>query len=157
MFMDGFHSIFEKDISCINLFFSGWTLNTPIKFTCACLGVILLGFFTEGILFSRHAFFSKYKGSVIKRRISQFILHFFCSILGYLVMLIAMVYNIELLFSLCFGLALGYDFFRGASLPPPTSLEPCCRTIGEGDDLIESSGSGVVDPLLTRKRLVKNS
>ena len=57
MYMDnGFISTFGSSSNnqpCLNLFFRGWTLDGPLKFTLACFAVIMFGIGIEGFSFLR--------------------------------------------------------------------------------------------------------
>ena len=55
MLMQGFESTKGQN-TCIILFFKAWTLNTPVKFVFACIGVAGLGFFIEAIIAFRRKF-----------------------------------------------------------------------------------------------------
>lgn len=111
MYMDGFHSIiFGGSSSCINLFFPSWTLDSKLKVFLAMSGLFLLGVCTEGVSALRLRFFSDMQpGHRKKAMIVCF--HGLQAFLGYSLMLGAMTFSIELLLSVCSGLAVGYFFF----------------------------------------------
>ena len=38
MYMDGFNSIFNENVLCVNLWFVSWTLDSRFKFGTGCVG-----------------------------------------------------------------------------------------------------------------------
>jgi len=119
MNMDGFVLNLKggKDTTCINYLLPSLTLNTRGKFIIAM--IITVGF---GILLE---YLSKVRNSYQKRfyynsrttrgkstdKYKLFLLHLLQSFLGYIGMMIAMTYSLELLFCTVFGLGLGYAYF----------------------------------------------
>jgi len=105
MFMDGFHSVIFGDSSnsCVNLLFSSWTLDTRLKVYLAMGGLFLLGVGTEALSFMRKK---------LRHRKYIVFIHPLQALLGYLMMLGGMTFVIELLFSICSGLAYGYYYFQ---------------------------------------------
>ena len=106
MFMDGFHSIIFRGSAspyCINLFFSSWTLDSRLKVILGMIGLFLMAIGAEGLSVVR-------KKTRKKSRIVA--LHALQAFTGYLLMLGGMTFVIELLFSICLGLATGYYIFH---------------------------------------------
>merc|ERR1719343_468540 len=119
MNMDGFILNLQggKDTTCINYLLPSLTLNTRGKFLIAMIITVLFGIFLE--------YLSKVRTSYQKRfyydtrttrgkstdKYKLFFLHLVQSLLGYIGMMIAMTYSIELLFCIVFGLGLGYAYF----------------------------------------------
>ena len=106
MFMDGFHSIIFHGSSspyCINLFFSSWTLDSRPKILLAMIVLFFMAIGAEGLSVVR-------KKTRKKSRIIA--LHALQTFTGYLLMLGGMTFVIELLFSVCLGLAIGYYMFH---------------------------------------------
>lgn len=57
--------------------------------------------------------------------------------LGYVAMLIAMTYQVELFFCIVIGLATGFALFN-LSEPPPENVDPCCTDGGHNDVLYKT-------------------
>eukprot|EP00566_Odontella_aurita_P001495 CAMPEP_0113553588 /NCGR_PEP_ID=MMETSP0015_2-20120614/15696_1 /TAXON_ID=2838 /ORGANISM="Odontella" /LENGTH=239 /DNA_ID=CAMNT_0000454673 /DNA_START=291 /DNA_END=1010 /DNA_ORIENTATION=+ /assembly_acc=CAM_ASM_000160 len=126
MYMSGFQwSLFAdpSEVPCLNLFSPSWTLDTRPKFFLGMLAVLLLALVTEGVSFLRMKMSKKpiererrrrnsrtWRG---KRKASLFRLglHGLQALLGYLLMIAAMTYSIELLLSAIVGLIIGHGTF----------------------------------------------
>lgn len=129
MVMSGFQSVTADNANCIILFFRPWLLNTPLKFAMGCIGVFLLGVLIEAaIMFRRHvtneAHFPKKwirEGAIT----SLFALNV---TLGYLAMLAAMTFNVELFISTVMGLAVGHVALGNSQQPVRESADACCVT-----------------------------
>ena len=127
MYMDGFYSTLQEergDTACVNLFFTDWTLNTSVKYCFACLGIFAAGMFVEFLTFCRKHIVRRHRWS-IPRDVFMVLLHGIQVMLGYLLMLAAMSYNVELFVMVVLGLMCGYACFNLAS-PPKSNLDPCC-------------------------------
>jgi len=120
MFMDGFHSIIIDGFSsnsspkpCINLFFSSWTITSKSQLLLAMLGLFILGTITESLSVARLTFAGNTNHDIVsvRRKTAIVCIHGLQAFLGYFLMLGAMTFSIELLFSVCMGLASGYFFF----------------------------------------------
>ena len=120
MYMDGFHSILfsakDSKQSCINLFFSSWTLDTTWKVLFAMVTLFILAFGMEGLSATRLNFFSSSNIDALgfttrKKSMLIVLFHALQAFLGYMLMLGAMTFSLELLLSVCFGLAAGYYHF----------------------------------------------
>jgi hypothetical protein len=117
----GFRVSLRGNQPCLNLFFPGWTLDTPGKFAAAMIGIALLGVFVEGVSKLRHrtvkAARRAHVSNDLQRWNPQFLrfaitlLHGSQALTGYILMLATMTFSIELLLSAVFGLALGYALF----------------------------------------------
>ena len=145
MYMDGFRSpllsyLFhhQPDANttsssvppCLNFLFRGWTLDTPTKFLAAMMVVIILGIGVEAIaavrsgdtiqyLFChrrrRHPALTPYQRVMIKMTaVGSHVLQAGC---GYVLMLAAMSYSVEMLISVLFGLGVGYAACFEQELP----------------------------------------
>jgi hypothetical protein len=158
MYMDGFSFSLFSQKGCLNLFVSSFTLNTRFKFFLAMTGVMCLGISVEGLSFlkrryiiglkkkmNRHANSTNNNAAAAadddddKFRNAKLILAGFQglqALVGYVLMLSAMTYSVELLLSAVVGLALGFHIFeRHKTLlsAPLESFEdgdgtPCCAT-----------------------------
>jgi hypothetical protein len=123
MYMEGFqftsYSFFFSPTSssgqqqqpCLNLLFSKWTLNNPIKLVVAALVVFTLGILTEllstGI--RSYYYFSTTDTSSYHHRnlLLQPSLHILQATLSYIDMLVVMTFSIELFIMLLAGLGIG--------------------------------------------------
>ena len=98
--------------SCLNLWFEDWVLDSEGKFAAACFGCILLGVITESVSHLRRLVKAYLKGE--NDAIQVFIM---CTLygvqlsFGYLSMLVAMTYQVELFVCIVFGLAAGHGIF----------------------------------------------
>jgi len=130
MFMDGFTTSGESVNECVILLFKSWVLDTKTKFVIACFGVILLGIAIEGMLCLRRLIQSRKILLLIRglaRRaciISLFALNIAS---GYLAMLVAMTYSVELFVCMVVGLVAGHAIFNTES-PVGESVDPCCAS-----------------------------
>lgn len=60
-------------------------------------------------------------------------LHAFHLAIGYVCMLAAMTYSVEIFFCLLVGFALGYYKFANFENPPSRTVDPCCAQLMEND------------------------
>jgi hypothetical protein len=146
-YMEGFQWALKGESTCINLFLSRWTLNTQGKVFAGMFGVILLGIGVEGISRLRHDLSNKARGSHpdehFKYTLMQTGLHGLHAFTGYMLMLATMTFAWELMFSVIFGLMIGYYNFGGYTT---TSSNPCCAFLE-----VESDSPGPsLEPLLPR-------
>jgi hypothetical protein len=117
----GFRVSLRGNQPCLNLFFPGWTLDTPGKFAAAMIGIALLGVFVEGVSKLRHRTVKAAKRAHVSEDLQRWnpqflrfaitLLHGSQALTGYILMLATMTFSIELLLSAVFGLALGYAIF----------------------------------------------
>lgn len=129
MYMDGFTSITSRtETECLNLLFTEWTLDNSTKFAMGCVGVFLLAVFSEALKAGRMklalALNRTERSQVLKYCGSVFliILHGIQILLGYLLMLAAMTFSIEIFSTMLAGLTIGYGLFnfslgKSASVP----------------------------------------
>ncbi len=181
MYMDGFQSSLMNSSSkpCLNFYIYGWTLDTQHKFIFAMAVIICLGISVDGLAWLKRRYISSLEGrnkrtgrdddynillsTQTKVKLSMF--QFFQALLGYVLMLSAMTYSIELLFSAMIGLTLGSHIFRNkkhdsifsmkiingvvtSSLSPTSGIldqldenedSPCHDTMGEYMSFISSA------------------
>jgi len=123
--MDGF---FWGHNTCIMLLFSGLPLDTPLRWYLGIITTLLLAVFTESLTAARRGPCSAER---LGRRmpnvrfavsIALFAIHTACA---YMLMLIAMTYQLELFISVISGLAVGHALFN-LRAPVPESADPCC-------------------------------
>ena len=118
MLMNGFRIVLKGGCPCINLFFPGWTLNTPYKFVGAMVGVFILALITE--LFGKfrtkalHLSTTTKTTQIMKKKLFRYVylgMHGVHAIRGYFLMLAAMTYSVELFICVISGLVLGHALF----------------------------------------------
>jgi len=130
MLMLGFDVEGKKENPCIVLFVEAWTLDSRDKFVAGCLGVALLGFAIEAMIALRRAV-SRRKWRALDRLTAGYrrliALACFASnlILGYLAMLVAMTYSVELFLCVVVGLVAGHAVFN-LNAAVGESIDPCC-------------------------------
>jgi hypothetical protein len=146
MMMDGFTStLLSRDGSspCVNYLFPTWTLDTPGKFAAACIGTILMGILIGLITKIRFRVSkmpaAKYQPRLLKNTLTV-VLFAVNLIFGYIAMLIAMTYSVELFLSMALGLTMGYAMFN-LDMPPPESTDPCCAV----NEAVEVEGGNGAD------------
>jgi hypothetical protein len=130
MYMSGFEISGQPDNPCIILFIKTWVLDTRVKFLFGCLGCILLGIFVEGLLCFRRLLQSRKILRLMSsplRRGSIIVLFGFNIAAGYLAMLVAMTYSVELFICMVVGLVMGHAIFN-TSAPIGESVDPCCAS-----------------------------
>lgn len=135
MYMDGFYSTLQEekgDTACVNLFFTEWTLDNGTKYALGCMGIFLVGMFVEFLTFCRKKIVKSFPWS-IGRDVVMVVLHGTQVFFGYLLMLAAMTYNVELFVMVLLGVMAGYACFNLAA-PPKANLDPCCAN-GDEDDV----------------------
>jgi hypothetical protein len=125
MFMDGFHWSLDNSNSqhqppCLNYLIESWLLDQGTKFRGAMLFTFLLAFFTEGLSAIRGCILRRVPKRTILRAILLSIVYGLQTLMGYMIMFVAMMYSVELFFSVAVGLAFGNAIFL--------------RRLGGGDD-----------------------
>jgi Ctr copper transporter family len=130
----GFHLSMRGGHRCLSLLLPSWTLDSRGKFLCACGGVVAFAVAVEGL--TKLRYYQQQQQQLQQQRRSSSsllvmlvpLLHGLQALAGYLLMLIAMTYSVELLLSVMIGLALGYQFFfyRSPAAHRGISANPCC-------------------------------
>jgi hypothetical protein len=150
MAMGGFQwSLFSKG-DCLTYFVAPWKLNDSGKFQGAMVYSFLLALLTEGI-----TSFQGWIRRFLTGKARKFVMAFLYAIqncLGYVVMLIAMMYSIELLVCVLLGLMTGRALFpnsrrdrRDANRPRPSSTTQSSTTTSEEETpLLAGSASNVL-------------
>jgi len=136
MYMKGFTTSGNGKDACVILLFKSWVLDTRIKFGFGCVGVILLGIAIEGMLCLRRELQSRkilLRISGVARRASIVLLFALNIASGYLAMLVAMTYSVELFICMVIGLVLGHAIFN-TEAAVGESVDPCCAS--QRDNLI---------------------
>lgn len=134
MYMDGFKfTFFNPSASCLNFFYAGFTLDSKLKFLIAMAIVLCLGISVEGIASLKRRYISGVRKkhyenatnsdsnnsnseNMVKKAFARgkYILSAFQAtqaFIGYLLMLCAMTYSIEIIICTVLGLALGFLIF----------------------------------------------
>jgi len=133
MLMSGFEAAgVDNSNPCIILFIKAWTLDSRLKFSFACIGVMLLGILVEFNIFVRRKLTTRRRISAYLRattpsirRLASIFLFGFNLFLGYLAMLVAMTYSIELFMCVILGLMIGHAAFNMRQ-PVGETIDPCC-------------------------------
>jgi len=130
MYMKGFTVSGNGKDACVILLFKTWVLDTRTKFAFACVGVILLGIAIEGLLCLRREVQSRkilIRIRGLARRTSIVFLFALNIGSGYLAMLVAMTYSVELFFCMVIGLVVGHTIFN-TEAEVGESVDPCCAS-----------------------------
>jgi len=147
MYMGGFETSGDPNENCVILFFNVWILDTKAKFVFGCVGVILLGVFVEGMICIRRLVQTKKilrSVPALPRRIGIITLFGLNIGFGYLAMLVAMTYSVELFLCMVIGLVIGHAVFN-SSAPVGESVDPCCASQVIGASTKMPVGSSVRD------------
>ena len=118
MFMNGFASAFAKRNTCLALYIDAFTLDTAAKYIVACFGVLALGVGAEALVTFRR---SRAEKGIAGRCEAAFGYGLQLA-LGYLLMLAAMTYAVELFVATVTGIIIGHALFRTDRAAAP----PCC-------------------------------
>jgi Ctr copper transporter family len=108
MYMKGFYisSMNSQFLPCLNYYFRSWVLKDGGHFTGAMFYSFLLALLTQGLSATR-AVVARHVASKRRRRFLVIFIYTLQQLLGYLIMLVAMMYSLELLLSVVLGLSLG--------------------------------------------------
>eukprot|EP00092_Neocalanus_flemingeri_P002133 GFUD01002273.1.p1 GENE.GFUD01002273.1~~GFUD01002273.1.p1 ORF type:complete len:546 (-),score=175.52 GFUD01002273.1:534-2171(-) len=130
MYMQGFTASGNGKDACVILLFKSWVLDTRTKFGLGCVGVILLGVAVEGMLCLRRQLQGRrilLRISGVTRRVSIVLLFGLNIASGYLAMLVAMTYSVELFICMVIGLVVGHAIFN-TEAAVGESVDPCCAS-----------------------------
>ena len=129
MFMDGFQFVLAGHSPCLNWFFIPATMDSWWKFFFGMCGQFILAVAVEGLgLVRRNVFKMSQDASPGQKSVYRgalFGLHMLQAFIGYLIMLGAMTYSVEVMISVLLGLGIGYLVFN-SEFPPSKKAEPCC-------------------------------
>jgi hypothetical protein len=123
MYMRGFRlSTRKRDkiLPCLNYYFRTWVLRDRDHFNGAMIYTFLLALLTAALSALR-AVVVRHVSSHRTRKIFLVLIYTVQSLLGYLIMLVAMMYSVELLLALVAGVALGNRIFVRGDPPQPRS------------------------------------
>mmetsp|Transcript_663 Transcript_663/g.1575 ORF Transcript_663/g.1575 Transcript_663/m.1575 type:complete len:201 (+) Transcript_663:134-736(+) len=156
MSMDGFQSaLFSKGhpADCITFFFPEWELDRPGKFVGAMIATFMVAVVSEGITYLQPHVRNDYLAGKPKhrRKTIMTLMYGFQQLLGWLLMLIAMTFSIELFASVILGLFIGRLLFP--SEPLTTSRNnPIKAQRSSADITRDMSLRGEKQPLLSFPR-----
>jgi copper chaperone CopZ len=128
MHMDGFTFVSYGESNCVILLFNSWRIGTASAFAIAFIGIVLMGILTEALTafrrttIPRSTFLNQRPRT---RKVAMGLLYSVQVVLGYLLMLIAMTYQVELFIAVILGLGLGHTVLN-TSAPVPETSDPCC-------------------------------
>ncbi|KAL1519440.1 hypothetical protein AB1Y20_022962 [Prymnesium parvum] len=128
MEMTGFQWSEWPDGECVIFLLSQFSLDSPIKFRVAFFVTILIGIANEALIAIRRGPCSFDKAGRRSRAVGTIVtvlLFALQSIIAYILMLIAMTYQLQLFLAVITGLAIGHALFNVA-YPVSASADPCC-------------------------------
>ena len=143
--MYGFKSIWSASSStgCVVLWNSAWILDTRIKFLCGCMGVFFFGVASEALGHIRRELRPKTAAQLAKPggRVTLTLGYVAQLAAGYMLMLAAMTYQVEIFVFGLAGLGVGYHHLnQDASVPE--RVDPCCADVedaGESQPLVKGT------------------
>lgn len=108
-YMDGFH--FFQSTTCIIFLFQSWVLDTGGKYALAFLGTLMAGVCLEKLIQQRRKYMAM-MGAGRNRLIFSAVFYGIQLTIGYMLMLVIMIYSGALFISTVMGLVLGHVFFN---------------------------------------------
>ncbi len=132
MLMSGFEVAGDKTNPCVILFIEAWTLDSRWKFAIGCVGVFCIGFAIEALIWVRR----RISKSRRRRFRTALLLATFAAnlTLGYLAMLVAMTYSVELFCCVLLGLVVGHGVFNVKKAAIGETVDPCCANVNANDE-----------------------
>ena len=123
MYMDGFFlSMRQSNLPCLCYYFRSWVLSDRGSFQGAMIYSFLMALLTQGLSAVRAEVMKHMKGQKRVQKSLMVLIYIVQQTLGYLIMLTAMMYSIELLFSVVLGVAAGHRLFvRDPNIFPSSS------------------------------------
>lgn len=114
MYLGGFRftmSSAKEMLPCLSYYVRSWVLNDKGKFKGAMVYSFLLGLVTQGLAVTRAVVFTHVQKYKVRKylMVAIYVLQVY---MGYMIMLVAMMYSAELLLSAVAGLAFGYFLFH---------------------------------------------
>lgn len=109
MYMEGFQ--FLQSSTCVIMLFPSWVLNTPWKYLGAVLGTIVLAIGLEKLIQQRRKAAAFMKPGT-KRLLASAAFYGVQLSIGYVLMLIIMIYSVVLFFAVVLGLVIGHALFN---------------------------------------------
>ena len=148
MLMTGFETAGGSTITstktCVILFFKSWKLDSAGKFAAGCIGVFILGFGIEALIFFRRKIVNRKRLflniPLPVRKIIVISLFGLNLVLGYFAMLVAMTYSVELFICVVVGVILGHALLNSHT-PVGETIDPCCASQNNHDSSAEDHSS----------------
>lgn len=157
MFMEGFVALLDdsrKDGPCLVMFLNSWMVDSWAKFVLACVASVFAGIFVEANQAARSQIGKYLDSNMPKRRYVagaiKLALYATHRVVGYLVMLMAMTYSIEIFVAVVLGLTAGHGIFNLKRPVTQGETACCCETIVE--DLTDQQKSQNLRELAQAKR-----
>lgn len=137
MSMKGFVSVFSAARArepCLVFLIDSLLLDSPFKFFLGCCFAMWLGLLCEGLMFLQRRGAGS---SLVRPQLARLLLHLMLVALGYLLMLLVMLYSVEVTISGIAGLCLGRYLFGDGGMvaqgkekkndtDAPEKRTPCC-------------------------------
>lgn len=147
MYMEGFHWI--QSSTCVVLLFPSWVLNSASRYIAAVIGTILAAIGLEKFIQQRRKIMVSMEGGVHRLIVSALFYGVQLSI-GYLLMLIIMIYSGALFFSVILGLVVGHVMFNAKD-----ALWPIDDASQDGDEVgtVEENNSNTTPTIEATRKL----
>ncbi|UJR11923.1 hypothetical protein I4U23_016101 [Adineta vaga] len=129
---------------CIVFLFSGWNVDSHVKYAFMLIGVVCMGLLNGFLAFIRHYLVNKSKtnSSLLVYQIYLALIYGIQIVLAYWMMLLVMTYETGVFLALIFGLMIGYFIFSLIQTKNKSSVSgddstyqnqfnntPCCQTV----------------------------
>jgi len=140
MWMMGFQ-VAENTNGCVAYLFESWVLDSSVKFAAACIGSVLAGIVVEWLVSIRRSLQRDWvKGAqgpcglpAVAQVPVMLTLYLIQVTLGYIAMLVAMIYQVELFLAVVIGLTAGHGIFN-LRARVAESADACCQGQDPGSD-----------------------
>jgi len=134
MYMDGFHWI--QSSTCVVLLVPSWILNSATKYAAAVIGTVLVAIGLEKFIQQRRKTMA-YMKSGTKRLVVSAAFYGVQLTVGYMLMLVIMVYSGILFLAVILGLVCGHVMFNAKD-----AIWPIHESSNLGDMITEADGEG---------------
>ena len=160
MYMQGFEVSGKGENQCIMLFFEAFTLDSPLKFGFGCVFVFLLGLVIEVLIAFRRSLTQRATagpdGLTLAWQLAILAVFALSLVLGYLAMLVAMTYSVELFLCVVAGLVVGHGVFN-LGTPVGETVDPCCASQNIATKNVETAKPEVqIQPVEVEKGCCKD-
>lgn len=135
-------SLNNPDRACVTLLFEDWVLDTEAKFICALIGVFVFAMFSEFVGYLHMRIHNTLDEKSLLKPYVLSTLYILQALIGFMLMLITMTFNVELLLAIVFGLGAGYlvsILVVGGKMYTPKRFVMCHSTSTE----VRAQASGV--------------
>lgn len=129
--MDGFH--FIQSTTCVIFLFQSWVLDTAGKYSLAFLGTLMAGMSLEKLIQQRRKYMAT-MGAGRKRLLFSATFYGIQLTIGYMLMLVIMIYSGALFISTVSGLVFGHVFFNAKDAIWPLKAEASTYATPNPDD-----------------------